>query len=145
MTVTVDSTAYTADATWPSADGFIPVNIVQADLSEPVGGHVTADTTAYSADNTTWPRADGGVLPGAADLLDAIRIPAVAYGGGGRRRTRLVVVGVGYGILPELEGEAHGVVGVTGEAAATLPISGAARGEVDDGLDELIMLIMLAA
>lgn len=143
MSVTVDSTAYTADATWPSADGFIPLNVVLADIVEPVGGHVTADATAYTSD-ASYPTADGGVLPGAADVLDALRIPAIAYGGSYYPRP-LRVVGVGYGVLPELVGEAHGTVYIAGEAAATLPVSGAATGEVDDGLDELIMLLMLAA
>lgn len=156
MTVTVDSTAYTVDATWPSADGFIPANIVQADLSEPVGGHVTADTTAYTADNTIWPTADGGVLPGAGDLLDAQVIAAdtallvepadaldvldatviaaeVPVGGGGYYPPLrpYPVIGVGYGVLPELEGEAHGVVIVVGVGVGTLPgLTGAAAGTV---------------
>lgn len=140
------------------------MSVVVGDIYEPINP-ITADTTAYTAD-ASWPTADVTHLPAAdsadasveaaagvsliveaadaADVLDAIRIPVVAYGGGGRRR-RQVVEGRGYGILPPLRGEAHGVVGVAGEAAATLPISGAATGEADDGLDELIMMLLLAA
>jgi hypothetical protein len=126
MTVTVDSTAYTADGTWPSADGFIPANIVFADLSEPVGGHVTADTTAYTADDTIWPTADGGVLPGASDVLDATVIAGeieIPIGGGGYYPPLrpFPVVGVGFGILPEIRGEAFGAVVVAGVGVGTLP------------------------
>ena len=131
MTVTVDSTAYSADATWPSADGFVPTNIVFADLSEPVGGHVTADTTAYTAD-ATWPTADGGILPGADDVIDATVIAGeieIPVGGGRYYPLRpLPVYGIGYGVLPELEGEAHGVVGVAGKSAAQLLVRADALG-----------------
>jgi hypothetical protein len=126
MTVTVDSTAHTADATWPSADGFIPSNIVQADLSEPVGGQVTADTVRYTADNTIYPTADGGVLPGAVDTTDATVIAGeieISVGGGGYypRPRPYPVEGVGFGILPQLEGEAHGVVILAGVGVGRLP------------------------
>lgn len=145
MTVTVDTTAYTADATWPSADGFIPANIVFAEVAEPVGGHVTADSTAYTADNTTWPTADGGVLGGASDLIDATRIAAAGAGFWvdhiGRRRP---VVGVGFAILPSLKGLSVGTVGVAGAGAAVPPISGSATGEAGDD-DLLVMLLLLAA
>jgi hypothetical protein len=55
----------------------------------------------------------------AADALDA-RVIAAA-------RVSVVlrpmpVVGVGYGVLPRLVGEAHGTVGVAGAGAATLAI-----------------------
>jgi hypothetical protein len=143
VTVTVDSTLHTADASFPTADGYIPANIVFADVSDPVGGHITADTTAYTAD-ASYPTADGGILPGAADLVDAVRIPAITYGGGYYWRP-LPVVGVGYGVLPQLVGEAHGVVGVAGDGVGALSLGGEGRGEVDDGLDELIVLLMLAA
>jgi hypothetical protein len=166
MTVTVDTIAYTADATWPSADGFIPANIVFAEISEPVGGHVTADTTAYSADNTIWPTADGGILGGAEDVLDALVIASdtavlaeaadaadildatviaaeVPLGGGYAPRPLrpYPVVGVGYGVLPQLVGEAHGVVilagtsvgrvsGLTGAAAGTAGVAGRSTGQI---------------
>jgi hypothetical protein len=173
MTVTVDSTAYTADATWPSADGFIPAHVVFADLSEPVGGHVTADTTAYTADNATWPTADGGILGGAEDVLDALVIASdtailaeaaaaadvldaivvaaeVPLGGGGyapRLPRPYPVVGRGLGILPELEGEAHGVVIVAGEAVGSLPgLVGEAAGTAGvAGRSEAQLLVRAAA
>jgi hypothetical protein len=135
VSVTVDSTAYTADATWPSADGFIPAHIVFAEISEPVGGHVTADTTAYTVD-ASYPTADGGVLPGASDVLDATVIAGeieIPIGGGGYYPPLrpYPVIGVGYGVLPELEGEAHGVVIVVGVGVGTLPgLTGAAAGTV---------------
>jgi hypothetical protein len=134
MTVTVDSTAHTADATWPSADGFIPSNIVFAEISEPVGGQVTADSTAYTADNTIYPTADGGVFPGAVDTTDADVIAAeVPVGGGGYYPPLrpFPVEGVGFGILPELRGEAHGVVETVGAGAGMLPsLTGAATGTI---------------
>jgi hypothetical protein len=171
MTVTVDSTAHTADATWPSADGYLPANIIQAGLSEPVGGHVTADTTAYTADNTTWPTADGGILGGAEDVLDAIVIAADAailveaaaaadvldatveaaeapvYGGARHYPPKpFPVIGVGFGILPELEGEAHGVVIVAGTGAGTLPgLTGQARGTVGVAGRSAAQLVLRAA
>lgn len=146
MTVTVDSTLYTADATFPLASGYIPAHIVQADLSEPVGGHVTADTTVYTAD-AIWPTADGGIPVGALDASDALVLAAgvavmaeaaaaadvldadvvaaevPVFGGGGYypRPQPFPVVGVGYGILPQLTGEAHGVIVVAGDGEGALP------------------------
>jgi hypothetical protein len=56
------------------------------------------------------------------------------------------VVGVGYGLLPRLVGEAHGTVGVAGAGAAVVPLQGAAAGVVDDFPDDLeVLLLMLAA
>lgn len=145
MTVTVDSTVYTADATFPLASGYIPAHIVFAEISEPVGGHVTADTTAYTAD-ASYPTADGGILPGAVDTADADVIAAEVpiYGGGGYRHPiRLEVVeGHGYGVLPPLRGEAHGVV----YNVIPLPrLRGEAVGEVGDDLELLTLMILLAA
>jgi hypothetical protein len=133
MTVTVDSTAHTADATWPSADGFIPANIIFAELSEPVARQVTADSTAYTADNTIYPTADGGILPGAVDTTDAAVIAAEIPVSGGAahypRRQPFPVVGRGFGILPQLEGEAHGVVVVAGAGVGALAsLTGEAAG-----------------
>jgi hypothetical protein len=145
--VTADTIAYTADnATWPTADGGIlegatdqvyaavNANVLFADLNEPVTTQVTADTTAYRADNTIWPTADGGILEGATDQLDAIVIPAEAAIGGGYYPPlrRFLVEGVGYGILPELEGEGLGVVIVDGAGIGALAeLKGAATGMVD--------------
>jgi hypothetical protein len=189
---------------WINGHGPPPPNtigeIFAADLSEPISAPVTADSTAYTADNTTWPTADGGILEGAtdfidaaveiiaiaaeaasaldtldatsianvisdepadaADVLDAIVIVADAAillevadaadvldaeiiaaeipisGGGYYRPPRpFPVEGRGFGLLPELRGEAHGVIipigaadgelpGVIGEAAGTVGAAG---------------------
>jgi hypothetical protein len=91
-------------------------------------------------DQQPWPTADGGIITNlvsvteaanAADALDA-RVIAAA-------RVSVVlrpmpVVGVGYGVLPRLWGEAHGVVSVVGAAAAAVPITATGVGEVDDDL-----------
>ena len=102
--------------------------------------------------STTWPTADGGIITNlvsvteaanAADAPDA-RIIAAA-------RVSVVlrpmpVVGVGFGVLPRLVGEAHGTVGVAGASAATLAIRGEAVGEVDDFPSDIeLMLLLLAA
>lgn len=118
MTVTADTTKYTADAHYPTADGYVPANVISAAVIEAAA---------------------------AADVLDAVRIPAAGAGFWVDRIRPRRVVGVGFGILPPVRGHAHGVVGAVGNGDITLPISGAAMGEVDDGLDELIMMLLLAA
>jgi hypothetical protein len=109
-------------------------------------GASDASSTAYTADNATWPTADGGILTsGASDFVGAEIISAIVVVGGGYYPPLrpLPVIGVGYGVLPRLVGEAHGVVGVGGAAAATLPIAGEGVGVVDD-FDDLDLLLMLA-
>jgi hypothetical protein len=152
--VTADSLAPTADSLTPTADGGIltgatdlsdaavNANIISADLYEPVATPVTADSTWPTVDSLE-PTADGGLLLGAADVLDAEIISLVRYGGALIRPP--VVVGVGFGRLPELEGEAHGVVGTAGDAVGTLQLVGAAEGEVEDPDDELLALMILLA
>ena len=128
---------------------------ITAEIYEPVGAQVTADSTAYTADNTIWPTADGGLLEGASDVVDAIvvaagaavihepasasdvldaEVIAAAAGGGGAYyppRRPFPVVGRGYGVLPEFEGEAFGQVGVAGAGNGALPgLVGAAAGTV---------------
>jgi hypothetical protein len=136
MTITVDTLLHTADATFPTADGYIPAGaIILAEVVEGPAAHVTADTTAYSAD-ASYPTADGFVpAVGASDTLDAevvaIPIPIPISGGVFRPRRPEPVEGYGYGILPQLEGEAFGAVGVAGDAVGTLPRTrGAADGTV---------------
>jgi hypothetical protein len=71
----------------------------------------------------------------AADIADAVVVPAVIVsipGGGYRAEPLSVVEGYGYGILPGLRGEAHGVV---------LP----AKGDDPGQLDELLLLLLTAA
>jgi hypothetical protein len=155
MPVTADSTLWTADTICVTADG--RVICIDADVAEPVGGHgPTADSTLWTADSTIL-TADGGAVAGATDTLDAIVQvagavisadvvePAAALdtldaaflvevipapGGGARypRRRPLPVYGVGYGLLPQLWGEAHGVVGVAGKSAAQVFVKAAAVG-----------------
>jgi hypothetical protein len=162
--VNADSLAYTADnSTWPTADGGLLTasdvldgltNVVTADVYEPIHPGPGADTVDYTADNENWPTADGGVLVGAtddsdslvipagaaildepaaaADALDAEVIPAAVVGepGGGyyRRQRPFPVEGFGDGLLPELEGEALGAVGVIGGGQGKIGISGAGTG-----------------
>jgi hypothetical protein len=83
----------------------------------------------------------------AADALDALdglvrRKPA--YGGGYYRPA--LIVGVGFGVLSPLRGEAHGEVVIAGTGAVVVPIVATATGEVDDWPDDVeLMLLMLAA
>jgi hypothetical protein len=145
--VTADSSTPTVDSLTPTADGGILVgateqvyaainaNVLFADIYEPVAAVITADTTAYTADNATWPTADGGTLEGARDFTDAEVIAAELPGEGGAGIVRPLrphpIVGIGYGILPELEGEAFGAVVVAGSGIAKLSgLIGAATGSV---------------
>ena len=147
--VRADSTNYSADETqWPSADGGLLENLVT--IVEPVGTNVTADTTNYSADNEIWPTADGGVFDGARDYFDAEVISAeVPVTGGGielPRRRPFPVVGIGYGVLPELEGEAYGVVTIAGSGASARPrLVGEAAGTVGSAGRAAAQLILLRA
>jgi hypothetical protein len=124
--VTADTTAYTADATWPTADGFVPGNVIPAEVVDAVVIAADVPIVVEAAD--------------ALDQLDAtVEAAAAVIGGGGARYypppRPFPVEGVGYGVLPQLEGEAHGTVGVAGD------------GEVDDDFpnDLELMLLMLAA
>jgi hypothetical protein len=60
------------------------------------------------------------------------QVVEVTAGGGGALLPRLrPVVGVGFGVLPEIEGDARGVVVVAGDGKGTLAeVSGAASGVV---------------
>ena len=78
-----------------------------------------------------------GTVDEAADCgsINSMRLSrrlAVPVDGGGAYYPPLQrpfpVVGHGYGILPQLEGEAHGVVGVVGKSAAQLLVRAAAVG-----------------
>src|SRR5262245_44742033 len=96
----------------------------------------------HLADRVAWPTADGGLLEGAQDTLDA-EVIAIAVGGFFDLSRPMAVVGYGDGELPRLVGEAYGVVGVGGTGAVTLPISGEAHGEADGDVE--LMLLLLAA
>jgi hypothetical protein len=156
--VTADTLNYSADnTTWPTADGGILGNIISAEVIEPCGAEaVTADSTWPTADHVGQITADGGILGGAADVLDAIVIAADAAivveaasaadfidaeviaaevpvsGGGYYRPLRpFLVEGVGYGVLPALEGEAFGQIGIAGAGVGVLPgLVGEAAGAV---------------
>jgi hypothetical protein len=105
-------------------------------------------TVAISS--TTWPTADGGIITNlvsvteAANAADAPDARVIAAARVSVVLRPMPVVGVGYGVLPPLEGEGHGVVGAVGTGKAAVPIGGAAAGEVGDDL-ELLVLLMLAA
>jgi len=81
----------------------------------------------------------GALVSGAATISGEGEVaggevaPPIFVGGGGIHRPQLrpePVEGVGYGILPQLEGEAHGVVLVAGAGAALPRISGVGTGAV---------------
>lgn len=123
--------------------------LVFAEISEPVGGQVTADTTAYTADNTIYPTADGGILPGAVDTADATVIAGeieIPVGGGAYypQRRPLPIYGVGYGVLPQLWGEAHGVVGVAGKSAGQVLVCADAVGACGQAGNAAVVLKALA-
>jgi len=82
----------------------------------------------------------GALVAGAATVAGAGEVtgevaPPIFVGGGHFRpqpRRPLPVEGVGYGILPEFEGEAHGLVVVAGTGVAFLPrVGGGGAGTVD--------------
>ena len=104
-----------------------------------------SQTVAISS--TTWPTADGGIITNlvsvteAANAADALNARVITAARVSVVLPPMPVVGVGYTILPRLEGEAHGVVGYEGDGAGTLRLVGAGAGEVDD---DLLMLLMLA-
>ena len=70
-----------------------------------------------------------------AAFAGAIEAPPVLVGGGGYRALWRppVIIGVGVGVLPELVGEAHGIVTAAGTAAAALQLAGAADGTISVG------------
>jgi hypothetical protein len=162
--VNADTLAYSADnATWPTADGGLLdiadnldaiSNVISAEIYEPIHPGPGADTTLYTADETQWPTADGGIIEGATESVDAVInvdigivfiyeygaasddqdaeiISAIAEIGGGYypRPRPAAVIGYGYGVLSELEGEAVGAIGIIGLGLGTFPrLSGSAIG-----------------
>ena len=131
LTPTVDNLAPTADggSLIPASDavyGAVNAHILFADIVEPIETPVTADTTLYTADNAIWPTADGGILAGAREVIDADIIPAVievpAGGVAPYRPLRkpFLIVGYGYGVLPALDGEAIGTIGIAGRSLGSI-------------------------
>jgi hypothetical protein len=128
---TADSTAWTADTHCVTADGRIIC--IEAELVEAAVA-LDAIDAALGANVVS-----ADVLEGAdaLDQLDAVVVTEIVSvpGGAYYPPPRLLpVYGVGYGVLPQLEGEAHGEVGVAGD------------GEGDNWPDDVeLMLMMLAA
>src|SRR6185436_5234382 len=141
MSVTADSTLWTADTHCVTADGRIVC--IEAELHEAapaldqldavavVAAAVVEAATAVDETDADVEVAGGAVIPvdvaeaaAALDQLDADVFPEIVAVPGGAhypRRRLLPVIGVGYGILPQLGGEAHGVVGAVGAGVGTLP------------------------
>ena len=136
--ITADSTLWTADTHCVTADG--RVVCLDADVLETATALDALDAVkdvaavvveAATAVDETDAAIGAQVLFGtvaeaaaAADVLDADVVAAeVPVSGGGyypRPSRPFPVVGYGFGILPELGGEARGVVGVVGVGAGTL-------------------------
>jgi len=116
-----------------SADAVEPANAFD-ELDADVGGNVVAADVAEVAE--------------ALDQLDAAVIAAIEAAPGGahypRRRRPLPVYGSGYGILPQLWGEAHGVVGVAGKSAAQVRVCATAVGASGQAGDAAVVLKGLA-
>src|SRR5262245_36457468 len=124
VAITADSIIYTADGgplapAIDAIDAGVNANIYSVDIYEPVRSVWTADSTTVTADSIYW-TADGGPLTGARDTTDAEVISAIIElpigGVYYPRRKPFLVEGYGYGVLPQLEGEAFGVVGVVGSS-----------------------------
>jgi len=114
-------------------------NVFTVTISEPVSIPVTADSTSYSADESEWPDASGGILDGARDVLDGevVAVPEVVGAVFPKRKKE--IVGVGYAVLPQLEGEGRGYVGgATGRGAVILSVG--AQPFPND--DEFMMLVL---
>jgi hypothetical protein len=90
----------------------------------------------------------------AADVLDGIVEPAqggIEWGGGyytAPRPRPFPVEGYGYGILPELRGEAHGVVGIASNARGVFPplrgTAGGAAGNAGHGVGATPTVLAMA-
>jgi hypothetical protein len=147
MPVTADSTLWTADTHCVTADGriiCIPADVVEpaiaSDNFDAVADVAAAVAEAATALDNTEAAVGAQVLFGtvdepatALDQLDAtVEAATVPIDGGGAyyppQQRPFPVVGRGYGILPRLEGEAHGVVGAVAKGAAQLVVHAAAVG-----------------
>jgi hypothetical protein len=147
MTVSADSTLWTADTLCVTADG--RVVCIDADVVEAASATDRIDAVVAVVGTVIVVE-----VAGALDQLDAAVQPAVIgviIGGGYRRPLQPETVeGYGYAVLPALWGEAHGVVvaasngaavlrhiradaagaaGVAGRSAARLALKAAASGE----------------
>jgi hypothetical protein len=128
MTVTADSTLWTADTQCVTADGRIVC--IDADVVEAAGATDRIDAVVAVVGTVIVVE-----VAGALDQLDAAVQPAVIgviIGGGYRRPLQPETVeGYAYAILPPLVGEAHGVVVAASNGAAILRhVSADATGSV---------------
>jgi hypothetical protein len=124
-------------------------------LSDPGATTGTADgigaATAIGVSVATASAVGNAVGAGQAEAVGEVVGEVVqppAYGGGFVPLPRpRPVEGVGYGLMPELEGEAHGVVIAAGNGAAMLPsLAGEATGAVGaGGLGEAAFTVKSAA
>jgi hypothetical protein len=126
MTVTADSTIWTADTLCVTADGRIVC--IDADVVEAAGATDRIDAVVAVVGTVIVVE-----VAGAIDQLDAAVQPAVIgviIGGGYRRPLQPETIeGHGHAILPQLVGEAHGVVVAASNGAAVLRhVSGDAAG-----------------
>ena len=142
------------------------ISIVSADVLEPASAldqldavtDVAADAieAAIAIDDLDAVAVPAGVVladvaeaANGLDQLDAdvvyAEVPIAAAGGRAPLRRPLPVYGVGYGILPPLWGEAHGVVGVAGKSAAQVLVRAAAIGACGQAGTATAVLKALAA
>jgi hypothetical protein len=138
---------FAADAIEPAnaLDGFDAVTDVAAAVDEAAGALDDLDAVAVPAGVVL---ADVAEAANGLDQLDAdvvyAEVPIAAAGGRAQPRRPLPVYGVGYGVLPELWGEAHGTVGVVGKSAAQLPVHANAVGACGQAGNAAVMLKGLA-
>jgi hypothetical protein len=147
MPVTADSTLWTADTHCVTADGRIvcvdadiheaAVALDQLDAVTVAAAAVVEATSALDdTDAAIGAQVLFGIVDEAATALDqldgTVEVATVPIDGGGAYYPPLQrpfpVVGRGYGILPRLEGDAHGVVGAVGKSAAQLVVRANAVG-----------------
>ena len=103
------------------------VGSIAADAVEPASASDDLDAVVGGAAIS----ADIVEIVDAVDQLDAAAFPAIEAAPGGAhypRRRPLPIYGVGHGVLPELWGEAHGVVGAVGKSAGQFVVRAAAVG-----------------
>lgn len=143
MTVTTDTTKYTADSHYPTADGFVPAAIATVIIEAADAADVLDASVIAVGVSVLVEAAD------AADFFDAEVIAAeVPLGGGGYYPPLrpFPVEGVGFGILPELEGEAHGVVTLVGAGVGIVPsLVGEAAGSAGVAGRSAAQLVVRAA
>jgi hypothetical protein len=124
-------------------DGFDAVAVFAVAVDEPAAAldEVVAAVGAQVLFGTVVEAADAVDQFDAAVVGESVSVP----GGGGvglpsRPFRPLPVYGVGYGILPPLWGEAHGVVGVVGKSSAQVLVRAAAIGAAGQAGNAAVVL-----